>query len=169
MVHRGLADWSFSCEFGTESLRLFDPVPLLTHFLIQVPGLKPYTNTLNTILAELYSNALEHGILQLDSALKSTADGFATYYALRHERLNDLESGAVRFDMSHDPSEKGGVLVLEVSDTGSGFMGGRGASGDGGITHYYGRGIRLIESLCRKMEFVAPGNRVRVEFEWNWL
>ena len=169
MVHRGLADWSFNCEFGTDSLRLFDPVPLLTHFLIQVPGLKPYTNTLNTILAELYSNALEHGILGLDSALKSNADGFATYYALRHDRLNELESGSIRFDMNHAPNEKGGVLILEVRDTGPGFMGGHGASADGGITHYYGRGIRLIESLCRKMEFLEPGNCVRVEFEWNWL
>jgi hypothetical protein len=69
-------------SWGTESLKLFDPVPLMTHFINQVQGLKPYTNTLNTILAELYSNALEHGLLGLDSSLKNSAQGFARYYAL---------------------------------------------------------------------------------------
>ncbi len=168
VAHRGLADWSFSCELGTESLKLFDPVPLLTHLLIQVPGLKPYTNTLNTILAELYSNALEHGILGLDSALKSNAEGFAQYYALRHDRLNALESGSIRFDMNHQPNERGGLLTLTVTDSGSGFLH-EGLSQSIEVNDYSGRGIRLIQSLCRKMDFIAPGNRVIVEFEWNWL
>lgn len=166
VAHRGLADWSFSCEFGTESLRLFDPIPLLTHFLIQVPGLKPYTNTLNTILAELYSNALEHGILGLDSALKSSATGFSRYYTLRHERLTELQHGFIRFEMQHTPTETGGCLRLQVTDSGAGFSR---ADGERGMNQYYGRGIRLIESLCQRLEFIPPGNSVRLELDWNWL
>jgi hypothetical protein len=56
-------------------------------------------------LAELYSNALEHGLLHLDSVLKNSAQGFAKYYALRHERLNALEEGYIRFDIKHQPTE----------------------------------------------------------------
>lgn len=173
VAHRGLADCVMSCELGVESLKLFDPVPLVTHLIFQVTGLKPYVNTLNTILAELYSNALEHGLLHLDSALKNSAQGFAKYYALRHERLNDLAEGYVRFDIQHQPNEQGGKLILQVTDSGNGFdYSHRSHAPDTSNHHlmnYHGRGIRLIETLCQRLEFIGSGNSVIVEFDWKWL
>ena len=173
VAHRGLADCVMSCELGVESLKLFDPVPLVTHLIFQVTGLKPYVNTLNTILAELYSNALEHGLLHLDSALKNSAQGFAKYYALRHERLNDLAEGYVRFDIKHQPNEQGGKLILQVTDSGNGFdYSHRSHAPDTSNHHlmnYHGRGIRLIETLCQRLEFIGSGNSVIVEFDWKWL
>ena len=168
-AHRGLADCTFTCELGTESLKLFDPVPLMTHFINQVQGLKPYTNTLNTILAELYSNALEHGLLGLDSSLKNSAQGFARYYALRHERLLALTEGSIKFEMAHEPSEQGGRLILQVTDSGEGFVIPTAQKQLGAISNYHGRGIRLIETLCQRLEFLPPGNSVIVEFDWKWL
>ena len=169
VAHRGLADCKLNCELGTESLKQFDPVPLLTHFINQVPGLKPYTNTLNTILAELYSNALEHGLLGLDSSLKNSAQGFARYYALRHEKLLALTEGKIRFDMTHEPLEEGGKLTLQVTDSGLGFSIPEPQTIIDGLSHYHGRGIRLIKTLCQRLEFIAPGNSVIVEFDWKWL
>jgi anti-sigma regulatory factor (Ser/Thr protein kinase) len=170
IAHRGLADCSLSCELGTESLKLFDPVPLLTHFINQIQGLKPYTNTLNTILAELYSNALEHGLLGLDSSLKNSAQGFARYYALRHEKLLSLTEGKIKFDMAHEPSEQGGKLTLQVTDSGVGFlMPSSQLAALDSVSHYHGRGIRLIKTLCQRLEFLPPGNSVIVEFDWKWL
>jgi CheY-like chemotaxis protein len=168
-AHRGLADCTLTCELGTESLKLFDPVPLMTHFINQVQGLKPYTNTLNTILAELYSNALEHGLLGLDSSLKNSAQGFARYYALRHERLLALMEGSIKFKMTHEPSEQGGKLILQVTDSGKGFVIPASPNQLGTISNYHGRGIRLIETLCQRLEFLPPGNSVIVEFDWKWL
>ena len=52
---------------------------------------------------------------------KNSAQGFAKYYALRHERLNDLVEGYVRFDIQHQPNEQGGKLILQVTDSGNGF------------------------------------------------
>ncbi len=170
VAHRGLADCILSCELGTESLKLFDPVPLMTHFINQVQGLKPYTNTLNTILAELYSNALEHGLLGLDSSLKNSAQGFARYYALRHERLLALTEGCIKFAMTHEPSEQGGKLVLQVTDSGQGFaLPTLAEKSLAAVSNYHGRGIRLIETLCQRLEFLPPGNSVIVEFDWKWL
>lgn len=169
IAHRGLADCTLTCELGTESLKLFDPVPLMTHFINQVQGLKPYTNTLNTILAELYSNALEHGLLGLDSSLKNSAQGFARYYALRHERLLALMEGSIKFEMTHEPSEQGGKLILQVTDSGKGFVIPTAQKQLGVISNYHGRGIRLIETLCQRLEFLPPGNSVIVEFDWKWL
>jgi len=173
VAHRGLADCVMSCELGVESLKLFDPVPLVTHLIFQVTGLKPYVNTLNTILAELYSNALEHGLLHLDSALKSSAQGFAKYYALRHERLNALKEGSIRFDIQHQPTDQGGKLVLQVTDSGQGFdftkRTYQTSSSNHHLMNYHGRGIRLIETLCQRLEFVGRGNSVIIEFDWKWL
>ncbi|MCP5174374.1 MAG: fused response regulator/phosphatase [Moraxellaceae bacterium] len=171
-AHRGLADCVMSCELGVESLKSFDPVPLVTHLIFQVMGLKPYVNTLNTILAELYSNALEHGLLHLDSALKNSAQGFATYYALRHERLNALTEGFVKFDIKHEPNEKGGTLTLQVTDSGKGFQLAQThlyQPNNNTLINYHGRGIRLIETLCQRLEYIPPGNSVIVEFNWTWL
>ncbi|PTQ89319.1 ATP-binding SpoIIE family protein phosphatase [Agitococcus lubricus] len=172
VAHRGLADYSFSCELGTDSLKLFDPVPLFTHFIHQVPGLKPYINTLNTVLAELYSNALEHGVLGLDSMLKSNAQGFAQYYKLRHEKLIALENGTIKFDIKHEPTELGGRLILQVTDSGQGFQVAtlnKETDLTQQISHYHGRGLRLIRTLCQRLEIIPPGNSVIVEFDWKWL
>ena len=173
VAHRGLADCVMSCELGVESLKLFDPVPLVTHLVFQITGLKPYINTLNTILAELYSNALEHGLLHLDSSLKNSAQGFAKYYALRHERLNTLTEGFVRFDIQHHPTEQGGKLILQVTDSGDGFdfsqRRQQSSSDNPHLMNYHGRGIRLIETLCQRLEFIGSGNSVIVEFDWKWL
>jgi hypothetical protein len=37
------------------------------------------------------------------------------------------------------------------------------------LINYHGRGIRLIETLCQRLEFIPPGNSVIVEFNWQWL
>jgi anti-sigma regulatory factor (Ser/Thr protein kinase) len=172
VVHRGLADCTMTCELGVESFKTFDPVPLVTHLIFQIMGLKPYVNTLNTILAELYSNALEHGLLHLDSALKNSAQGFAKYYALRHERLNELTEGFIRFDIKHEPTDNGGRLTLQVTDSGQGFQVAQTHlvnENENSLINYHGRGIRLIETLCQRLEFIAPGNSVIVEFDWQWL
>lgn len=173
IAHRGLADCVMSCELGVESLKLFDPIPLVTHLIFQVTGLKPYVNTLNTILAELYSNALEHGLLHLDSALKSSVQGFAKYYALRHERLNTLTDGFIRFDIQHQPTAQGGKLTLQVTDSGQGFdfskRDHQTSSSNHHLMNYHGRGIRLIETLCQRLEFMGTGNSVLIEFDWKWL
>ena len=50
-----------------------------------------------TVLAELFNNALDHGILELDSGLKRDVEGFSEYYKQRIERLEKLENGQVAF------------------------------------------------------------------------
>ena len=66
----GPPDWSMTYELRPLTLKEFNPLPLLTHLLMEIPGLRPHSGKIYTILAELYSNALEHGVLSLDSGLK---------------------------------------------------------------------------------------------------
>lgn len=163
---RSVGNWSLEYELRSESLRASDPVPLLMHMLLQVPGLHAYSGIINTILTELYSNALEHGVLGLSSGMKDGADGFRHYYRLRAERLLALKEASVRIRAEVVPVPEGGLLRLRMKDSGQGFdFNHHGAAGQNPA--YYGRGLTLLKSLCRRVEYFAPGNEVLVEFIWR--
>lgn len=159
--------WSLDYEIRAESMKTQDPVPLLMHMLMQVPGLRAHGSAIGTILSELYANALEHGLLGLESGLKQDADGFRRYYRLRSERLHALdESASIRIHLEVEPLEHGGLLRLRMRDSGPGFDF-EAATGPGGVPAYYGRGLKLLASLCRRVEYFPPGNDVLVEFSWQ--
>lgn len=165
-VVKGPLDWTFDYELRNQSLADFDPLPLLTHILMEVPGLNQQASKVYTILAELYSNALDHGILRLDSRLKQSASGFAEYYRLKSERLTDLQEASIRFVVSHAPAERGGVLTLVVEDSGPGFDY-RSATFAHKTEGLSGRGLPLLMSLCQHFEYQGCGNRVFAEFHWD--
>jgi len=107
-----MQEWHFSLELHAQTLRNFDPLPLLLHILVESPELAVHKGVLYTILAELYSNALDHGVLGLDSSMKADAKGFATYYSQREMLLNDLMQGYIRFNIKHVTTSTGGKLIL---------------------------------------------------------
>ncbi len=161
-------DCTITCELRPDSLRTFNPLPLVTHFLREVPGLKNHSGKLYTIIAELYSNALEHGLLNLSSELKSSVTGFARYYRERQEALEKLENGQVVIKLITTPLKpKGGKLEIVVEDSGKGFdhteMTKRLESNKG----YSGRGIPLIISMCESIEYFGNGNVVKVTYTWE--
>ena len=173
-------DWHLAYTFRAASIREHNPLPFLLKVLMEVPGLREHGGSLFTILSELYSNALEHGLLQLDSSLKADYLGFTRYYQQRNERLNALRDGWISVSLDHQPGNAGGLLSIEVEDSGSGFARmpdasgftgahwhahERGASGSG--DGYFGRGLALVRALADELEFNAAGNRVRVVFAWQ--
>jgi len=163
---KGLQDWGLCFEVRPDSFRAFDPLPLLLRILMQVPGISRSLGSLYTILAELYSNALEHGILKLDSALKQGDEGFRRYYQLRDERLRDVTEGFVRFHLDHQSGHEGGSLSISVTDSGIGF--------DTSLIRYSeeshllsGRGLALLHRLCDEVTFSEAGNEVKVVYSWR--
>lgn len=163
---KGLQEWSFDFELRNRSLADFDPLPLLTHILMEVPGLKQHASKIYTLLAELYSNALDHGVLGLNSALKNTADGFSEYYRLRLERLAVLVEAKIALHMSHVPEAGGGVLTIKLKDSGPGFDY-HAATYAHKTDGYSGRGLPLVRSLCQHFEYQGVGNCVVAEFHWE--
>ena len=163
----GPTDWRMSYRLGPNTLRDFNPLPLLLQLLMEVPGLRPHSGTLYTVLSELYSNALEHGVIGLDSKLKSDPSGFADYYQQRESALETLHDGFVEFTFEHKPTADGGSLYVQVQDSGAGFEFSNEVqkpSPDGG---FHGRGIPLIRNLCKRIHYVGDGNAVEAEFEWR--
>lgn len=167
-VKVGPQDWSMHYELRPNTLRDFNPLPLMLQIIMEVPGLRPYSGQIYTILAELYSNALEHGVLRLDSDLKATAAGFVEYYERRTQLLNDLEDGFVCFSFRHRSTDAGGVLVVVVEDSGLGFNVDDTLSQHMDRGKYNGRGVALVRSLCDSLEYTGCGNSVEVSYVWQY-
>ncbi|WP_300654899.1 fused response regulator/phosphatase [Pseudomonas sp.] len=159
-------DWSASFEFRGETLRRFNPLPFLLQLLIEVEGLRPQGGAIYSVLAELYSNALEHGVLGLDSSLKCNAEGFAEYYLQRSTRLAQLRDGYVRFHLRLLPESGGGRLIIRVEDSGSGFDGQAILEQQLRIDRLCGRGLALIRQLSERCTWPVDGQGVSVEFSW---
>lgn len=160
-------DWSVSFEFRAEALKRFNPLPFLLQLLMEVRDLRARGGALYAVMAELYSNALEHGVLGLDSTLKSDAQGFARYYFERGQRLQSLEEGFVKFELELLPEEGGGCLRIRVQDSGEGFdVAGVLARHDdcGSLS---GRGMRLVRQLADRCDWAEDGCGAVVEFRWT--
>ena len=164
----GPQDWSCQYTVRGRTLACFNPVPLMLHICDELPGLRRRSGEVYTILAELYTNALEHGILGLPSEWKSSPDGFARYYREREDRLaGDLDDHQISFELRHQVTKEGGTLVVCCEDSGGGFdhQGVRQMQTEGG--GYAGRGLSLITQLCGSVDYAKGGKRAEVVYHWH--
>lgn len=172
-VHSALAGparWRCSYEVRDGTLGQFNPLPLLLHVCMAVAGLRQHSGQVYTLLAELYSNALEHGILQLPSEWKQTPDGFSRYYAERERRLEQTCGHFIRFTLTHEPVDRGGRLVILCQDSGAGFDTRAvqpGLQGEGKATSYAGRGMLLLRELASSVAYTEKGNEAEVVYHWQ--
>ena len=162
--------WSLDFKVEVDALKEIDFLPSLVQMIVDIQGLRHYQKPLYLILTELTSNALEHGLLDLDSHLKSTADGFEHYYAEREKALADLTEGSISFNLSHEPCRGGGKLTLRITHDGDGFdiestQSLLRSNDSDSVLH--GRGIKLVESLTQRLEYEDFGRSVEVDYVWQ--
>ncbi len=152
------SEWDFSMGLSADLLGCFDPLPLLIQSVCDMQGFRGQRQQLYTVFSELFTNALDHGILNLDSTLKGTADGFAKYYMEREVRLSNLTDGSIKIYVAHQPNAEGGLLTIRVEDTGDGFdYQENQVSLESNVGHS-GRGIQLLNTICEKIEYRGNGN-----------
>jgi PAS domain S-box-containing protein len=118
------------------------------------------------ILSELYSNALEHGILLMNSALKNEPNGFEKYFLTRAERLATLKTGWIKLDMELMVQDTTGRIILRVEDSGQGFDYLLIPTAQPDFSSFGGRGLYLVRSLCKELIIEGIGNKVTAIFEW---
>ncbi|WP_299593540.1 ATP-binding SpoIIE family protein phosphatase [uncultured Microbulbifer sp.] len=157
-----VGDWSMQLHLSQQELRTTDPLPHLLGVLAQMPGAVRFQEDLAIALGELFRNALEHGVLELDSSIKATDDGFVRYYDLMAERRGQLTEGWVRISLSCREGEAGGELTLEVEDSGVGFPEVREHTGV-----YAGRGLNLLHTICDEVHYHPGSSRVEATIRWN--
>lgn len=145
-----------------EALKRADPVPLMLSQLQELFNLESERSALFTILTELYSNALNHGILGLNSSIKSHRDGFVAFYKEREKRLATLENGYTKIEITIHKSQDGQrEISISMEDSGAGFdFKAREESIHSENMNPSGRGINIVKELCQSLEYNKKGNRV---------
>lgn len=139
---------------------------MLLQTLTHIQGLDRFREELFTVLTELYINALDHGILKLDSALKSDAAGFAEYFRLREERLTGINGGIINIGLQHSPAGEGGRLTVRIEDNGDGFDEQAVITEVNENNRPSGRGIALVRSLCESLEYQEGGCVAVAVYSW---
>ena len=163
----GPTDWNMAYTLRDETLKSFNPLPIMLNILNDVPALRNLSGQLYTLMAELFSNAFEHGVLGLSSELKQSAEGFAEYYRQRDIAVDSMCNAYVRFEFDLRPIELGGQLTITVEDSGEGFdYSHLNVETDKNVA-YSGRGIPLIYSLCDSLTYLEKGNKVQVSLSWS--
>ena len=159
-------EWSFSLKFSGSRLRKTNPVPIIVNSLLEMESLETERQSLFTVMTELYVNALDHGILGLNSSLKSDPSGYAEYFAEREKRLAVIDSGHIIFNLSIDQNASVRSILLKIEDSGDGFdyLNHRPPSPEQNALS--GRGIVLIKGLCGSLEYKGKGNEVEAVYSW---
>jgi CheY-like chemotaxis protein len=162
------AEWKMNYCFGHELLRNVDPLPNIVQSLMGLQKLQRFKQDIFVILKELFVNALDHGLLKLDSTLKMDANGFSQYVQEREKRLQGLEGGIISIEILHKGSPDHGVLDFFVFDSGDGFdVKALQAKLTQESSVYHGRGLLMIRNICQSLEFNDKGNEVHARYIWK--
>ncbi len=168
-VHKKLValSWKNSMEFQSSTLRHINPVPMVINSIMEIQGFIEHREAIFLIVTELFANALEHGLLGLDSKIKQSSEGFMQYYSAREERLAQLSDGYIKMSFNHQPTDAGGKLIIKMQDSGQGFDFSKVSSDLEHNEQSFGRGISLLLNLCKEVEYSGNGNRVKAVYEWT--
>lgn len=158
------AEWRLDLSYNAPELRYIDVVPAVLGLSTQVQALKEHQGALFLVLSELFNNALDHGLLGLDSMTKSWIGGFEIYMQQRADRLGKLEQGRIDLSFLLHQDESRAVLDITLTDSGPGFdyhqrLQDRGALSESN-EQAFGRGIALVKSLCEQIVYSGTGNKV---------
>lgn len=155
--------WQLFIQLNDHELRGTSVVDQVMGFVSSIQGIELHQDKIFTIVSELYNNSLEHGVLRLDSSLKSDADGFEKYYALRQSRLAAIESQFIKIEFEYIHGEPNN-LRLSIEDSGDGFeFDSLVLSESGGESH--GRGMALLHHLCSSIHYDLGGRRVTAVYD----
>lgn len=153
----------FDIVLAPAEMQDLDVVPMLLDLIATIPAARPHRHGLGVVLSELYTNALDHGVLGLESDLKDQDDRLEHFAATRAAALRNLQSGSIRIQIDLRIEHCGPLLDIKVRDSGPGF----GFAALGGMPAMasdkpFGRGIALLRTLCTSVEYHGIGNEVSV-------
>jgi anti-sigma regulatory factor (Ser/Thr protein kinase) len=162
-------DWGFTLRLTATEFRHVDVVPLLLGVVEQFPAARPCSGELFVILSELFNNALDHGLLRLDSRIKHSPEGLETWLLLREERLAALQEGEIHLCVEQVIDRNQTCLRIRCSDSGNGFdlaetleRNRARLAGNHPCSLPSGRGLTLVASLAQVIETGPRGNEITV-------
>ncbi len=152
--------WDFSVLLKAQQLKRLDVVPFLLGIVRQIEDGNA-DSKLFLVLSELFNNALDHGLLKLDSMLKNQPDGMELYFTQRSRRLSELGAGQIALSLEKLGSPLNACLKISISDSGDGFDFSNFLSADlNSNQQRHGRGIGLLLNICDSLQYFGNGSEV---------
>ena len=157
---------NYQLTINSEQLKFSDPVVEIIDMLSGLKGLDEHRSNLFLLLSEAYNNAVDHGILELDSGIKDSENGFLDYYLLREEKLSSLDEGEINIHVEFVPNLN--CLKIRVTDSGKGFNQlSDSITKSADIEH--GRGNMLLQELAEQVDYNEAGNDVVITYNLNQM
>lgn len=155
-----------SLELGPDQLRS-DPIEFVLKKVTESRELHGHKDDIYLLIAELFANALEYGVLGLNPSIKDCAEGFEAYFLRREEALEALAAGWIRIEWEFiiEPGES--RLILWLEDSGPGFDHSKSQCALSDNSTCHGRGIQLVRSLCKSLVYNKKGNGVEAVYAWR--
>lgn len=154
--------WSTSVSLTAKDMRSSDTVRKLSNILSSMPYLSRHNGVLHVLLSEIYSNSLEHSILNLKSEDKTDNENFVEYYKNRDNALVKLEDGSIVFNFNFIVEESNHYLEIQVADSGSGYQKEDFKNTD---EMFHGRGLNIISSFSDKVSFSEDAKTLNVLYK----
>lgn len=162
----GSFPWNLSIPLRGEALCTVNPVPYLFDVLSRTDIPVDHRDIICTLLSELYSNAVEHGVLGLDSSAKDAEEGYIEYYAKRVHELPQVTKGFVNLSIGYVPLATGGRLTMTVQDSGTGFLSDPinvHSTADDERFH----GLDMLRELCESLNYDRATNTMHAVYRWS--
>ena len=153
--------WSINLSIE-DSMLAKDVVQNIIELVGDATAIKDHKGVVSTLLTELYNNTLDHGILNLESDNKSTEAGFHDFYKERQLRLQSLEGIQVKIKIEYEVMNEAAELKIVMSHNGSDF---EVINSSANKDDYYGRGMYLIDAICKDVEYSDNGRCISVVYQ----
>jgi len=162
----GAMPWQLRVPLYGDALRHVNPIPQLAALLQATSIPEPHRDVICTLLAEMYSNAVEHGVLAMHSHGKRHETGYVDYYAARKRDLLNVQDGFINISLDYSPAAGGGTLVMRIQDSGAGFAldpnEQHSPADDEGF-----HGMDLLRNLCAHLTYDGATNTLEAVYCWS--
>ncbi|PKG93296.1 SpoIIE family protein phosphatase [Paraglaciecola sp. MB-3u-78] len=149
-----VGDLNFSLDLNGSLLAQVDILSVIDSVLSHCQVDASLRKKAFTVFAELVNNALDHGVLSLESSLKNDYSGFAEYLEKRELALGDLsQQDKLSIDLKY--SNKSGEMQFDIKDSGKGYQPLIVSKENPALS---GRGLGLIEKLTKEFTVNTSGN-----------
>lgn len=160
-------DWSLSLCLESSALKMIDPLPVMIQAVMGVQAMAAHRENIYVMLAELFTNAIDHGLLGLDSKTKETPAGFVEYFDERNRRLASMKEGSIKLMVENRRMDKFSELTVRIEDSGSGFDQSNIKTELDSSLALHGRGIPLVKTITRELSFENGGAVAIAKYAWG--
>ncbi|MCK4743346.1 MAG: SpoIIE family protein phosphatase [Sulfuriflexus sp.] len=160
--NKGVLPWTMSISLSADDMRNTTLITELSQLLGSLPALHKHKDVIEVLLSEIYYNALDYSILGLDGIEKNNEDQFEEYYKIRDEHLKNLHDACITFDFSYISALGDETLIIRIKDNGKGYQG---HDAELSETKLSGRGLDIVNNLCKSVEFSDDGKQLELVFQ----